>query len=230
MRERCPHLAKRRVPGANSFWSERGGGAIFGPSGAIRLARGVSPCAGVRDVSKPEPRPRFGETSVSEFPNRPFAAASQITTETVSPVAIVNSGAGRCSLKRSRNTGRGRAASTSSTTSSILTTLKAISPCWFACATTSSRSGKFEQPANHSVSADAPARIADRIPGKRTTGKRCPPTSAPQSPREQPRANRRVVEYLSCRSIARKTPLCISVSMSKSKLRPAVAVGKRDFR
>ena len=161
-----------------------GRGVRLPPSGAVSSTASLSlpAWAAVRNRCAP----RRDGNSGSELPNSPLAAASQITTETLSPTAIFSSGAGRYSLKRSRNAGRGRAASTSTTASSILTTLKAISPSWFACATTSSRCGNSEQPASSSASADRPA--INNANGTQAS-------DGPQPPRPQRKSNRPRVEF-----------------------------------
>ncbi len=60
--------------------------------------------APVPGVAVPNSRlvtPGGTDNSVSELPNRPFAAASQITTDTVSPTPILMSGGGVYFLNRS---------------------------------------------------------------------------------------------------------------------------------
>src|SRR5438270_1122183 len=66
------------------------------------------------------------DSSVSELPNSPFAAASQMTTETVSPTSILTSGGGVYFLNRSWKAGSPCARRTLTTASSSLTTSKAI--------------------------------------------------------------------------------------------------------
>src|SRR5439155_6009307 len=91
------------------------------------------------------------DSSVSELPNSPFAAASQITTETVSPTAILMSGGGVYLLNRSWKAGSPCARRTLTTESSILTTSNAILSPSLACATMSRPDGlppSHEQPAS----------------------------------------------------------------------------------
>src|SRR5712691_12042216 len=62
------------------------------PCGTVGTPASV---AGNSPVSSRAVAPAGIDNSVSEVPNRPFAADSQITTETVSPTAILRSGGGR---------------------------------------------------------------------------------------------------------------------------------------
>src|SRR5207248_558310 len=95
-----------------------------------------------------EVAPASNDNSVSELPNSPFDADSQITTEIVSPTAIFSSGGGTYFLNRSAEAGRGCASKVSTTESSILTTSKAILPPRFACASMSLPSKSLEQAAS----------------------------------------------------------------------------------
>ena len=124
---------------------------VVRPSGSGGRPRSVV----IGSVESRAAAPAGSVNSVKELPNKPLAADSQITTATVSPTAIFNSGGGASDLKRLSNPSGCCAKSVVSTASSILTMSNAIWSPLRAWAMTSSPDGPPPQPARPSARSQA---------------------------------------------------------------------------